>query len=108
LENRKGCRFAATRSVAGTFGVSTREVEARWFSDCETKDFFRRGYDATRLSPESGFVRIGTGRDAADTTVAPLSGPVEFQSFAIEVWRLYPTADFPHQPERAGLSERFV
>ena len=53
-------------------------------------------------------MRIGTGRDAADTTVAPLSGPVEFQSLAIEVWRLYPTADFPHQPERAGLSERFV
>ena len=73
-----------------------------------SQGFFRRGYDATRPSPESEFVRIGTGRDAADTSVAPLSGPVEFQSLAIEVWRLYPTADFPHHHKRSGLSERFV
>ena len=52
-------------------------------------------YDATRLSPESGFVRIGTGRDAADTSVATVTGPVEFQSLAIEVRRLSPAADFP-------------
>jgi hypothetical protein len=35
-------------------------------------------------------------------------GPVEFQSLAIEVRRHSPTADFPHQLKRAGLSERFV
>lgn len=42
-------------------------------------------YDATRLAPEHGFIRIGTGRDAADTSVATVTGPAEFSEMQIEV-----------------------
>ncbi len=52
-------------------------------------------YDATRLSPETGFVRIGVGRDAADTAVATVTGPATFRSLDIEVRLLSPEADFP-------------
>ena len=52
-------------------------------------------YDATRLSPEPGFVRIGMGRDAADTAVATVTGPATFRSLNIEVRLLSPEADFP-------------
>src|SRR5690606_34293512 len=34
-------------------------------------------FDATRLAPLNGLVRIGTGRDAADTAVASLFGNVQ-------------------------------
>ncbi len=52
-------------------------------------------YDATRLSPETGFVRIGVGRDAADTAVATVTGPVTFRSLDIDVRLLSPEAEFP-------------
>jgi hypothetical protein len=47
------------------------------------------------LSPEPGFVRIGMGRDAADTAVATVTGPATFRSLNIEVRLLSPEADFP-------------
>jgi transglutaminase-like putative cysteine protease len=40
-------------------------------------------FDATRLVPQTGLIRIGTGRDAADTSFATLFGPVNFQSMSI-------------------------
>lgn len=42
-------------------------------------------FDATRLTPQTGFVRIGTGRDAADTSFATLFGPVAFQEMTISM-----------------------
>lgn len=42
-------------------------------------------FDATRLVPQTGFVRIGTGRDAADTSFATIFGPVTFQSMKVEM-----------------------
>lgn len=42
-------------------------------------------FDATRLIPQSGFVRIGTGRDAADTSFATIFGPVTFSGMSIEM-----------------------
>jgi len=45
-------------------------------------------FDATRLAPATGFIRVGTGRDAADTSFATIYGPVEFQWMAIKVEHL--------------------
>jgi transglutaminase superfamily protein len=42
-------------------------------------------FDATRLVPQTGLIRIGTGRDAADTSFATLFGPITFQSMTISV-----------------------
>jgi hypothetical protein len=42
-------------------------------------------FDATRLVPQTGLIRIGTGRDAADTSFATLFGPVTFQSMNIAI-----------------------
>ncbi|WP_442506843.1 transglutaminase-like domain-containing protein [Novipirellula sp. SH528] len=41
-------------------------------------------FDATRLAPVGGLVRIGTGRDAADVAFATLRG--DAQSTEMEVW----------------------
>lgn len=45
-------------------------------------------YDATRLAPQHGFVQVGRGHDAADTSVATMSGGVQFQNMAIDVQKL--------------------
>lgn len=41
-------------------------------------------FDATRLAPVGGFVRIGTGRDAADAAFATVRGQLE--SVGMHVW----------------------
>ncbi len=41
-------------------------------------------FDATRLAPVGGFVRIGTGRDAADVAFATIRG--DAQSTEMDVW----------------------
>lgn len=48
-------------------------LDQRWFL-----------FDATRLAPVGGFVRIGTGRDAADVAFATIRGDAE--STSVEVW----------------------
>lgn len=48
-------------------------LDGRWFL-----------FDATRLAPVGGFVRIGTGRDAADVAFATIRG--DAQSLEIQVW----------------------
>jgi transglutaminase-like putative cysteine protease len=40
-------------------------------------------FDSTRLAPQTGLIRIGTGRDAADTSFATFFGPVKFLSMKI-------------------------
>lgn len=45
-------------------------------------------YDATRLAPQAGFVLIGTGHDAADTSVATMSQGVQFAEMTIGVQKL--------------------
>jgi transglutaminase-like putative cysteine protease len=40
-------------------------------------------FDATRLAPQTGLIRVGTGRDAADTSFATIFGPATFTSMAI-------------------------
>ena len=42
-------------------------------------------FDPTRLAPQTGLIRIGTGRDAADTSFATLFGPVAFSSMKVTV-----------------------
>lgn len=43
-------------------------------------------FDATRMAPTTGFVRIGTGRDAADASFATIIGTATLTS--ISVWAL--------------------
>ena len=40
-------------------------------------------FDPTRLAPQTGLIRIGTGRDAADTSFATLFGAVAFSSMKV-------------------------
>ena len=48
-------------------------LDGRWFL-----------FDATRLAPVGGLVRIGTGRDASDVAFATLRG--DAQNTGMEVW----------------------
>ncbi|MEX1118515.1 MAG: transglutaminase family protein [Terrimicrobiaceae bacterium] len=47
-------------------------------------------YDATRLAPQQGFIHVGSGHDAADTSVATMSSSVHFDSMDISVEKLTP------------------
>lgn len=47
-------------------------------------------YDATRLAPQAGFILVGTGHDAADTSVATMSLGVSFQYMEISIEKLTP------------------
>ncbi|MDX6765726.1 MAG: transglutaminase family protein [Candidatus Methylacidiphilales bacterium] len=47
-------------------------------------------YDATRLAPQAGFILIGGGHDAGDTSVATMSAGVQFESMEIQVQKLTP------------------
>lgn len=40
-------------------------------------------FDPSRLAPQSSFVRVGTGRDAADTSFATFFGPALFRGMHI-------------------------
>jgi transglutaminase-like putative cysteine protease len=40
-------------------------------------------FDATKLAPVNGFVRIGTGRDAADASFATLVGAATMQNMMV-------------------------
>jgi hypothetical protein len=40
-------------------------------------------FDPSRLAPQTSLIRIGTGRDAADTSFATIFGPVAFSSIKI-------------------------
>lgn len=40
-------------------------------------------FDATRLAPLNGLVRIATGRDAADTSLATIFGPVKLKGMQV-------------------------
>lgn len=45
-------------------------------------------FDATRLAPTDGLVRIGTGRDAADTAFATVFGAVKLNNMEVYINRL--------------------
>ena len=60
-------------------------------------------FDATRMAPVEGFVRIGTGRDAADASFATLIGVATLNSMA--VWA-EPTA--PNQISNQPVSQAAV
>jgi len=40
-------------------------------------------FDATKMAPVSGFIRIGVGRDAADTSFATIVGQAQLQSISV-------------------------
>jgi len=52
-------------------------------------------YDATRLAPQPGFILIGTGHDAADTSFATMSMGVQFAAMEISVSKIS-TADLDY------------
>ncbi len=45
-------------------------------------------FDATRMAPRDGFVRIGTGRDAADAAFATVIGAATFQGMKVSAQEL--------------------
>ncbi|MEA3146622.1 MAG: hypothetical protein QOI53_2151, partial [Verrucomicrobiota bacterium] len=40
-------------------------------------------FDPTRLAPQTGLIRVGTGHDAADTSFATIFGPTTFTSMKV-------------------------
>ena len=64
-------------------------------------------FDATRLAPLTGLVRIGTGRDAADTAVASIFGRVQLTGMKVDC-QLAPDQKFTplgrKQLSRKGIS----
>jgi transglutaminase-like putative cysteine protease len=54
-------------------------------------------FDATRMAPQTGYVRIGSGRDAADASFATLFGPIEFVGMEITMLALRETPQFTEQ-----------
>ena len=45
-------------------------------------------FDATRLAPTNGLVRIGTGRDAADTAFATVFGAVQLNNLDVYIEKI--------------------
>jgi transglutaminase-like putative cysteine protease len=63
------------RFVAGyAFGLNPPDFHA-WFEAYLGDRWYL--FDPTRLVPQSGLIRVGTGRDAADVSFATIFGPVE-------------------------------
>ncbi|MGE3538782.1 MAG: transglutaminase family protein [Candidatus Tectimicrobiota bacterium] len=52
-------------------------LESRWYL-----------FDATRMAPRDGFVRIGTGRDAVDTPFATIIGAATLQQMTVSATEL--------------------
>jgi len=88
------CRDFAHLSIAfcRAIGIPARYV-AGYAPELQPPDFhgFFEAYlggkwylfDATKLAPVSGFVRIGTGRDAADASFATLVGQATMDSMVV-------------------------
>lgn len=59
-------------------------------------------YDATRLAPQQGFVRVGVGHDAADTSVATMSASAQLLNMEITVEKRSP-APVPYADTPVGF-----
>ncbi|MGL5076144.1 MAG: hypothetical protein ACRDBG_09940 [Waterburya sp.] len=62
-------------------------------------------FDATCLAPIEGLVRIGTGRDAADTAFAKVFGDVQLDNMEVYIDSISDRS-FPisNQPTALGIS----
>ena len=88
------CRAVAipARFVAGyAFGLNPPDFHAYFEAFLDGHWYI---FDATRLSPQTSFIRIGTGRDAADTSFATFFGPVAFSCMSVTMEPLH-----GYQPE---------
>ncbi|QDS94289.1 Transglutaminase-like superfamily protein [Roseimaritima multifibrata] len=65
--------YAVNLNPPDFHGFFEAYLDGRWFL-----------FDATRLAPVGGFVRIGTGRDAADVAFSTIRGDAE--GTQLEVW----------------------
>lgn len=65
--------YAVNLNPPDFHGFFEAYLDGRWFL-----------FDATRRAPVGGFVRIGTGRDAADVAFATIRG--EAECVGVEVW----------------------
>ena len=77
------CRAVAipARFVAGyAYALEPADLHAYFEAYLDGRWYI---FDPTRLAPQTGLIRIGTGRDAADTSFATLFGPVEFLSMKV-------------------------
>lgn len=67
--------YAVNLNPPDFHGFFEAHLDGRWFL-----------FDATRLAPVGGFVRIGTGRDAADVAFSTIRG--DAQSQEMQVWAI--------------------
>lgn len=63
-------------------------------------------FDATKLAPKEGFIRVGTGRDAADVSVATIFGSVKLEEMKISVDRVSEEKEFDNGGE--AIAQRCV
>lgn len=61
-------------------------------------------FDATRLAPINGLVRIGTGRDAADTAFATVFGAIELNNMNVYIDRVDEQGSEPENTAYATIS----
>lgn len=77
------CRAVAipARFVAGyAFNLMPPDFHAYFEAYLDSRWYI---FDPSRLAPQTSFIRIGTGRDAADTSFATFFGPVAFSGMKI-------------------------
>lgn len=77
------CRAVAipARFVAGyAFALEPPDFHAYFEAYLDGRWYI---FDPTRLAPQTGLIRIGTGRDAADTSFATIFGAVQFDSMKV-------------------------
>jgi len=77
--------YAANLQPPDFHGFFEAYLDRRWFL-----------FDATRLAPVGRFLRIGTGRDAADVAFATIRG--EAESTGVDVWAGGAGPDFGPSP----------
>lgn len=61
-------------------------------------------FDATRMAPVEGFVRIGTGRDAADTSFATIIGEATLTSMCVWAEQTIPNQTTNHLSPQTAVS----
>ncbi len=83
-----GIAFCRALNIPARFvSAYAWELEPPDFHACFEAYLGNRWYlfDATRLAPKEGLVRIGTGRDAADTAFATVFGAVQLNNMQVSI-----------------------
>lgn len=83
-----GIAFCRALNIPARFvAVYANQLQPPDFHACFEAYLENRWYlfDATRLAPREGFVRIGTGKDAADVSFATVFGSVQMENMEVYI-----------------------